>query len=111
LEASLGAGAVTPAGAPDVAPTEVGTDAIDAMPARLRGALERMPWVAEAEVRLREAGHVITGEAYVVAHTEAALGANLEAAGRALRAMEPRLHELAVVPGRTLARPPSTAAE
>jgi divalent metal cation (Fe/Co/Zn/Cd) transporter len=95
----------------DVAPTSVGTRAIDPMPARLRVALEPMPWVAEAEVRLREAGHVVTGEAYVVARTEAALAANLEAAGRALRAMEPRLHELAVVPVRTLTRPPSTAAE
>jgi hypothetical protein len=70
-----------------------------------------MPWVAEAEVRLREAGHVITGEAYVVARTETAMVANLEAAGRALRAMEPRLHELAVVPVRTLALPPGTSAE
>lgn len=95
----------------DVVPTAVGSDEIDPMPARLRAALERMPWVAEAEVRLREAGHVITGEAYIVARTETALVANLEAASRALRAMEPRLHELAVVPVRTLARPPSTAAE
>ena len=48
---------------------------------------------------------------YVVARTEAALVGNLKAAGRALRAMEPRLHDVAVVPVRTPARPPSTAAE
>ena len=95
----------------DAAPTTVGTDERDPLPARLRAVLEQMSWVADAEVRLREAGHVITGEAYVVPRTDTALVGNLEAASRALRAMEPRLHELALVPVRTLARPPSTAAE
>jgi divalent metal cation (Fe/Co/Zn/Cd) transporter len=95
----------------DMAPTAVGTDEIDPLPARLREALERMPWVAAADVRLREAGHVIMGEAYVVARAEQATLAELEAASRQLRECEPRLQELAIVPVRTLARPRSASAE
>jgi hypothetical protein len=45
------------------------------------------------------------------ARAETALVGNLEAAGCALRAMEPRRHKMAIVPVRTPARPPSTSAE
>lgn len=95
----------------DMAPTGVDSDEIDPSPARLREALQRMPWVAAADVRLREAGHVFMGEAYVVPHAAQVLVADLDAASRQLREMEPRLQELAIVPVRTLERPSSASAE
>lgn len=38
----------------------------DQAPQRLREQVLALPWVQEADVRLREEGHVFTGEIYVV---------------------------------------------
>ena len=77
------------------------------LPARLREAAEREPWVARAMVRLREHGRVLTGEVFVVPRDEADLLARFERTCERLVALDWRLHELTVVPVRQLeAHPP-----
>ncbi|MBD0273281.1 MAG: cation transporter, partial [Acetobacteraceae bacterium] len=41
------------------------------LPERVRALLRGMDWVADAEVRLREEGHIFMGEAFVVPHPDA----------------------------------------
>jgi cation diffusion facilitator family transporter len=50
----------------DRSPKSVDHDHYLDLPERLAKELERLPWVQHAEVRLREHGHVVFGEAYVV---------------------------------------------
>jgi len=60
--------------------------------------LRAIPWVARAEVRLREEGHVLVGEAYVV--LVGSPGDVLQLVERTTRAIEDldwRLHDVAVV--------------
>jgi divalent metal cation (Fe/Co/Zn/Cd) transporter len=60
--------------------------------------LRALPWVAGAEVRLREEGHVLVGEAYVVpAGTPADLPQLVERTTRAIEELDWRLHDVAVV--------------
>lgn len=47
-------------------PTTVGERDRHPLPDRMRHELEKMDWVEAADVRLREEGHVVTGEAYIV---------------------------------------------
>jgi divalent metal cation (Fe/Co/Zn/Cd) transporter len=60
--------------------------------------LRALSWVAGAEVRLREAGHVLVGEAHVVpAGTPADLPELVERTTRAIEELDWRLHDVAVV--------------
>jgi hypothetical protein len=54
--------------------------------------------VRDAKVRLREAGHVISGEALVVPVDERALPERVEAASEALRELDWMLHDVIVSP-------------
>ncbi len=54
----------------------------DGIPERMRGALLHLPWVADAEVRLRDYGHHVVGEAFVVPADE---GSPLERIAEARR--------------------------
>src|SRR5207237_5537028 len=49
----------------DEAPSQLGKHDLEDLPARVRAAAEAIDWVQEAAVRLREHGHVITGEVFV----------------------------------------------
>ena len=57
-----------------------------------------MDWVRDAKVRLREAGHVFTGEALVVPADEHDLPGRVEQAARALRDLDWKLHDVTVSP-------------
>jgi cation diffusion facilitator family transporter len=59
--------------------------------------LERTPWVAASAVRLREHGHRITGEVWVVPGDEDEVPSRLEDLGAELCDLDWRLHGLAVV--------------
>jgi cation diffusion facilitator family transporter len=87
----------------DETPTKLGGRELEELPAQLRAAAERMPWVERAMVRLREHGRVVTGEVFVVPRpgTDDLLG-EIERAGTALQQCDWRLHELTLVPVRHL---------
>lgn len=71
----------------------------DPLPERVRDYLKSLPWVADAEVRMREEGHVYFGEAFIqVARHEQDLPEKLEEAMRNSLALDWRLHDLALVP-------------
>lgn len=82
----------------DEAPTELGRHQLEDLPQRLRGALERMPWIAQASVRLREHGHVITGEVLVVPREASDLTVRIADVPQALEQIDWRLHGLVVMP-------------
>lgn len=88
----------------DEAPSVLGeTHALEDLPKRLRDAAERLAWVESAGVRLREQGHVLTGEVFVVPRRRdeifaAELLANVTRAGRELAKLDWRLHCLSIVP-------------
>ena len=99
----------------DEAPTKLGKKELDDVPARIREAARALPWVSDAGVRLREHGHAMTGEVFVVPRDGAALDGRrlVEESARAANELEEldwRLHGLLVVPVGALAEtePPRT---
>jgi cation diffusion facilitator family transporter len=65
-------------------------------------ALRRLPWVRDVRVRLREDGEVLTGEAFVVPRDEADVLRRQEEASDVARGVDWRLHDINVVPVRTI---------
>ncbi len=61
--------------------------------------LLELDWVAAAEVRLREEGHVVFGEAVVVARSTDAIASKLAKAREALRQRHWRMHDLTITLG------------
>lgn len=93
----------------DSQPTTVDGDR-DEAPMRLRERVLTFPWVEDAEVRLREEGHVFTGEIYVVpAPATGDLSRKVEEVARAAREVDWRIYDVVVMPVTTLHRggPPS----
>ena len=82
----------------DESPTKLGETELESLPRRMRDAAERLPWVEKAAVRLRESGHVIAGEVFVVPRADDNLVANVEAASESLCGLDWRIHSLTVMP-------------
>lgn len=82
----------------DSRPTQVEDDEPLDLTARLRNVLLELPWVREADLRLREEGHVVAGEAYVVPNEEAGLVERLAEAGELLREADWRVGDVPVIP-------------
>jgi divalent metal cation (Fe/Co/Zn/Cd) transporter len=86
------------------------TDLMDSRPTRYNGiephpiqdqveqALCEMDWIEHVELRMREEGHVLTGEALVVPTTDEALPAKVERAMLDLRKLDWRIQEVVIVP-------------
>ena len=83
-------------------PSDVDSKNPDAVTEHVQQALEQLPWVAEARVRLREDGDVLTGEAFVVPRDEDDLLAKVEDARAVAHEVDWRLHEVVIVPCREL---------
>ncbi len=65
---------------------------------RVREYVEGLPWVADAQVRLREQGHILTGQVYVVPRGEVPdLPDRIARAIRDINDMDWRLHEVDVI--------------
>ena len=83
------------------------------MPDQVRERLKALPWVDGAAVRMREEGHCFFGEAFVVprAGTEDLPG-KLEEAGKLVRDLDWRMHEIVLQPVPKLPEgaPPEAAA-
>src|SRR5947209_1524106 len=79
-------------------PTDVEGAHDDPTPDKVRRALEGLDWVAQARVRLREDGDVLTGEAFVVPRDQDDLLGRLQEAADLAHSLDWRLHDVNVVP-------------
>jgi cation diffusion facilitator family transporter len=82
----------------DEAPTRLGTTELEELPRKVREAAERLDWVEKAAVRLREQGHVIVGDVFVVPRDETDLAARVERASDELAKLDWRIYTLTVMP-------------
>jgi cation diffusion facilitator family transporter len=78
---------------------------------QMNEALERCEWVAEGAVRLREEGHVFTGEVLVVPRTEEHLVDRLAALADELLGLEWKVYDIVVVPVKEIDIPSPSVAD
>ncbi len=69
---------------------------------RLQKALEQLPWVAKARVRLREDGDVLTGEAFIEPRDDRELLERMAQARAIVGDVDWRLHDISMVPVRSV---------
>lgn len=74
----------------------------DPMPRQVRDWLLGLPWVEDAAVRLREEGHVLYGEAFVVPKEGIVDAATLDETAQGISDLHWRLHEVVIVPVKDL---------
>lgn len=74
----------------------------DPTPDKVQHELERLDWIEQARVRLREDGDVLTGEAFIVPKDESDLLNRLRKAYDVANAVDWRLHDVNIVPVRSL---------
>ena len=79
-------------------PTDVENKEKDPVVDKVRQELERLGWVSEARVRLREDGDTLTGEAFVVPRDWQSLRERLGEASEVAHAVDWRLHDIQIVP-------------
>lgn len=89
----------------DESPTNMGAKELEPLPDRLAMRAESWDWVSQSAVRLRESGHVLNGEVFVVPKTSTDLVRHLEAGADELRAMDWRLYNLVMVPVSRIEQP------
>jgi cation diffusion facilitator family transporter len=86
----------------DESPTKLGERKLEPLPKRLRDEAQRPGWVKDAAVRLREHGHTVTGEVFVVPRRDGMSADELVAAigelAPRLERLDWRLHGLMVIP-------------
>jgi cation diffusion facilitator family transporter len=82
----------------DETPTKMGGKDLEELPRKIKDAAERMDWVEKAAVRLREQGHVLAGDVFVVPRVEKDLVAHIEQAADDLLKLDWRLYGLTVMP-------------
>jgi len=70
--------------------------------AKVRGEVASTPWVKEAAVRLREEGHMLTGEVLVVPKSSQQLLARVEDLDRRLRELDWQIKDVIVAPVRSI---------
>ena len=95
----------------DETPKLVDGSAREALPERVRGYLKGLPWVADADVRMRDGGHAFMGEAFVVPVDSRDLIARLRDAAAGARDLDWRLLDLTITPVETLNPLPPKNAE
>ncbi|MFL6538808.1 MAG: cation transporter [Chthoniobacterales bacterium] len=83
-------------------PTQVDTNEKDPVLDAVEDALKRLDWVRDVRVRLREDGDVLTGEAFIVPCDEADLLSRVARATEVACGVDWRLHDINVVPVRSL---------
>jgi cation diffusion facilitator family transporter len=86
----------------DESPTKLGERELEPLPKRIRDEARRQPWVHDAAARLREHGHTVTGEVFVVPRHDAMSSEELvDRLGKlatGLELLDWRLHGLMVIP-------------
>jgi divalent metal cation (Fe/Co/Zn/Cd) transporter len=86
----------------DETPKVIDGSAREGLPERVRGYLKDLPWVADADVRLRDGGHAFTGEAFVVPRDGRDLVERLREAAEGARALDWRMLDLTIMPVESL---------
>jgi divalent metal cation (Fe/Co/Zn/Cd) transporter len=87
----------------DRRPRKTDQSAWERLPDEVRDMLRELPWVNEAEVRMREEGHVFMGEAFIVPRPGTPdLVRKLERASEAAKALDWRMHDLTIMPVESL---------
>ncbi|MPZ72022.1 MAG: cation transporter [Nitriliruptorales bacterium] len=79
-------------------PTTVDHAAVEGLPERIRNQLLALHWVVDADVRMREEGHVFFGEAFVLARDDRDLTAKINRAASDLLGQDWRLQDLVIMP-------------
>lgn len=82
----------------DEVPRRIGSSEIDPLGGRIRDALCKYAWVTDARVRLREEGRLLTGIALIRPNSDQPSLADIEAASKAIAAMDWRLLDFQLVP-------------
>ena len=83
-------------------PSDIDTKSEDPAIDRVQKAIEALEWVEKARVRLREDGDVLTGEVFLQPHDQSELLAHLEQARDVAYSVDWRLHDISMVPVRTV---------
>ena len=86
----------------DETPKVVDGSAREALPERVRTYLCELPWVEDADVRMRDGGHAFTGEAFVIPKDTRDLVPRLREAAEGARALDWRMLDLTIMPVETL---------
>lgn len=86
----------------DKRPSNVESKERDPVLDEVQRQLMGLDWVKDASVRLREEGDILTGEAFVVPKDERDLVDRIAEASQLLRKVDWRIHELLVIPVRSL---------
>ena len=81
----------------DESPSQLENEELEALPLRVRRAAEDIEWVEFAAVRLREHGHAVTGEVFVVPRDRVCDVRLAKDVGDRLANVDWRLHDLVVV--------------
>ena len=79
-------------------PTTVDEKQVEPLPARVRTHLKGLSWVREADVRMREEGHVFFGEAFVVPTSDGDLTEKIRSAVKDVMALDWRLQDMVIMP-------------
>lgn len=74
----------------------------EGLPERVRTYLKDLPWVEDADVRIRDGGHAFTGEAFVIPRDARDLVGRLREAAEGARALDWRMLDLTIMPVETL---------
>lgn len=82
----------------DAAPVRVDGSGREPLPARLETEVRKLPWVRDVRVRMRDEGHVLFGEVFVVPRDDDRLPERLAEAQVALKALDWRVHDLVMTP-------------
>jgi cation diffusion facilitator family transporter len=85
-------------------PSDVSSKEKDPVLDKVEDRLRTLDWVRDVRVRLREDGDVVTGEAFVVPRDEIDLIGRVEQAGEAAAKVDWRVHDINVVPVRSIRR-------
>jgi divalent metal cation (Fe/Co/Zn/Cd) transporter len=83
-------------------PSDIDTAAEDPAIDKVQQAVEGLPWVAKARVRLREDGDVLTGEIFIQPQDDHDLLNRMHQARDVALAVDWRLHDLSMVPVRSV---------
>ena len=82
----------------DETPTKLGGVETEDLPQRIASEAEKLDWVEKASVRLREQGHVLNGEVFVVPKGDEVRVSKIEEASRELAKIDWRIYTLSVMP-------------
>ncbi|GAA3968378.1 cation diffusion facilitator family transporter [Allohahella marinimesophila] len=92
----------------DESPEQVDRSGSDDLPSQVSRHLKQMAWIDDAQVRMREDGHVYFGEAFIRINDDTQLTRKLHEATISCRKLNWRVHDIVLVPVVSLDAPIGT---